>query len=125
MLGVVLLIWWLLPIYNMVLIALDPAGQYRIRRLHLPPTPSLEAFAAVLFQGYWYLADFWHQFGNSFYIGVVAMALNVAIGSLASFALGRMRLSRGWAVSNAALLIYTVPAYFLVIPFYRLMHPTG
>ena len=36
--------------------------------------------------------DFWHQFGNSIYIGVVTMALNVAIGSAASFALGRMRL---------------------------------
>jgi multiple sugar transport system permease protein len=36
-----------------------------------------------------------------------------------------MRLSRGWAVSNAALLIYSVPAYFLIIPIYRLMHAYG
>ena len=124
-LGAVLLIWWLLPIYNMVLIALDSQGTTEFAGTIIPPNPSLEAFDAVLFQSYWYLADFWHQFGNSIYIGITTMALNVAIGSAASFALGRMRLSRGWVSSNAALLVYAVPAYFLVIPFDRLMHSYG
>ncbi len=124
-LGAVLLIWWLLPIYNMVLIALDDQGTTEFAGYIIPPSPSLEAFQAVLFQSYWYLADFWHQFGNSIYIGVTAMALNVAIGSAASFALGRMRLSRGWVSSNAALLVYAVPAYFLVIPYDRLVHSYG
>jgi multiple sugar transport system permease protein len=124
-LGAVLLIWWLLPIYNMVLIALDSQGTTEFAGTIIPPVPSLEAFDAVLFQSYWYLADFWHQFGNSIYIGITTMALNVAIGSAASFALGRMRLSRGWVSSNAALLVYAVPAYFLVIPFDRLMHSYG
>jgi multiple sugar transport system permease protein len=123
--GVLLLIWWLLPIYNMVLIAIDPNGATEFAGYIWPPTPTLEAFDAVLFQGYWYLEDFWHQLGNSFYIGLATMALTVAISSLAGFALGRMRLSRGWLISNAALLIYTVPAYFLVIPYYRLMHTYG
>lgn len=125
LLGAVLLIWWLLPVYNMVLIALDPQGTTEFAGYIIPPAPSLEAFEAVLFQGYWYLADFWHQFGNSIYIGVIAMALTVAIGSTASFALGRMRLRRGAMSSNAALLVYAVPAYFLVIPYYRLMHSYG
>ncbi len=125
MLGVVLLIWWLLPIYNMVLIALDPQGATEFAGYIIPPAPSLEAFKAVLFQGYWYLADFWRQFGNSIYIGFVSMALTVAIGSTASFALGRMRLSQGWVPSNAALLVYAVPAFILVTPFYRLMHTYG
>jgi len=121
-LGAVLLIWWLLPIYNMLLISLDSQGTTEFAGTIIPPDPSLEAFDAVLFQSYWYLADFWHQFGNSIYIGITTMALNVAIGSAAGFALGRMRLSRGWVSSNAALLVYAVPAYFLVIPFDRLMH---
>jgi multiple sugar transport system permease protein len=125
MLGAVLLIWWLLPIYNMVLIALDSEGTTEFAGTIIPPDPSLEAFEAVLFQGYWYLADFWHQFGNSLYIGVVVMTLTVAIGSAASFALGRMRLRRAAMSSNAALLVYAVPAYFLVIPYYRLMHSYG
>jgi multiple sugar transport system permease protein len=123
--GVLLLIWWLLPIYNMVLIAIDPNGATEFAGYIWPPAPTLEAFDAVLFQGYWYLEDFWHQLGNSFYIGLATMALTVAVSSLAGFALGRMRLSRGWLISNAALLIYTVPAYFLVIPYYRLMYTYG
>ena len=124
-LGAVLLIWWLLPIYNMVLIALDPQGATEFAGYIIPPAPTLEAFRAVLFQGYWYLSDFWHQFGNSIYIGLVSMALTVAIGSTASFALGRMRLSQGWVLSNAALLVYAIPAFLLVTPFYLLMHAYG
>lgn len=124
-LGVVLLIWWVLPVYNMLLIAIDPTGSTEFAGYIWPPAPTLEAFDAVLFQGYWYLRDFWRQFGNSLYIGVATMVLTVIISSLAGFALGRMRLSRGWIVSNAALLIYAVPAYFLIIPYFRLMHTYG
>jgi multiple sugar transport system permease protein len=125
MLGIVLLIWWLLPVYNMVLIAIDPTGSTEFAGYIWPPAPTLDAFDAVLFQGYWYLRDFWRQFGNSIYLGVATMVLTVVISSLAAFALGRMRLSRGWIVSNAALLIYAVPAYFLIIPYFRLMHTYG
>ena len=86
------------------------AGCYRVCGYIIPPAPTLEAFDAVLFQGYWYLEDFWRQFGNSIYIGFATMTLNVAIGSTASFALGRMRLSRGWVSSNAALLACPAPS---------------
>jgi multiple sugar transport system permease protein len=123
--GLVLLIWLFLPLYNMAMIALSPEGTTEFNGYIWPPDASLDAFRTVLFGSYWYLADFWHQFGNSAYIGVATMVLTVAIASLAGFAFGRMRLSRGWMISNAALLIYTVPAYFLVIPYYRLMHAYG
>ena len=124
-LAVVLLVWWLLPVYNMMLIALDPEGKTAFTGDIWPSAPTLEAFRGVLFQRYWYLQDFWHQLGNSFFIGITTMALTVLIASLASFALGRMRLGRGGVISTAALLIYMVPAYFLVIPFYLLMHTYG
>ncbi len=55
----------------------------------------------------------------------MTMFLTVLIGSLASFAFGRMRLSKGWLLVNAPLLTYAVPASFLVIPFYRLMASYG
>ena len=124
-LGVVLLIWWLLPIYNLVFIALDRDGRPEFNGYIWPPAPTLESFEAVLFQGYWYLEDFWHQLGNSFYIGVMTMLLTVVIGSLAGFALSRMRLSRGWIVPNAALIVYVIPIYILVIPYFKLMHVYG
>jgi multiple sugar transport system permease protein len=122
----VLLIWSLLPVYNMLLIALDPdEGDIEFEGLIWPPDPSLHSFRAVLTQGYWLLEDFWHQFGNSVFIGLMTMLLTVLIGSLASFALGRMRLSRGWLLVNAPVLTYAVPASFLVIPFSRLMASYG
>jgi multiple sugar transport system permease protein len=125
LLGTLLLIWWFLPLYVIMRIALDPKGDTEFAREIWPHPPTLEPFKAVLFEGYWYLEDFWHQLGNSFYIGLATMFLTVLISSFAGFALGRMRLSRGWAVSSAALFIYTIPAYFLVIPYYRLMYSYG
>jgi multiple sugar transport system permease protein len=126
MLALALLVWSLLPVYNMLLIALDPdEGDIEFEGLIWPPTPSLHSFHTVLTQGYWLVEDFWHQFGNSFFIGLMTMLLTVLIGSLASFALARMRLSQGWLLANAPLLTYAVPASFLVIPFSRLMASYG
>jgi multiple sugar transport system permease protein len=126
MLCVVILIWSLTPVYNMFLIALDPEeGEIEFDGNLWPPEPSLEGFRAVVTQEARYLEDFWHQFGNSVYIGLLTMVLTVLIGSLASFAVGRMRLSRGSLLTNTALLTYAIPASFLIVPYYRIMHTYG
>jgi len=123
---VVLLIWSLTPVYNMLLIALDrDEGDIEFEGNIWPPDPSLHSFYTVLSQGYWLVEDFWRQFGNSFFIGLMTMFLTVLIGSLASFALARMRVGQRWALANAPLLTYAVPASFLAIPFYRLMASYG
>jgi multiple sugar transport system permease protein len=125
-LAVALLIWSLTPVYNMLLIALDrDEGDIEFEGIIWPPDPSLHSFHTVLTQGYWLVEDFWHQFGNSFFIGLMTMFLTMLIGSLASFAFGRMRLSKGWLLVNAPLLTYAVPASFLIIPFTRLMAGYG
>src|SRR5262249_55401653 len=63
-LGVVLLIWSLTPVYNMLLIALDPdAGDIEFEGIIWPPDPSLNSFYTVVTQGYWLVEHFWHQFG--------------------------------------------------------------
>ena len=90
-----------------------------------PPHPSLASFWIVVTQGYWYLQYFWHQFGNSLYVGLAVSFLTLLIGSLASFSIGRMRIRYGWLVSNAALMTYVIPASFLAIPFYRIMQDYG
>jgi multiple sugar transport system permease protein len=123
-LGVVVLIWTLTPIYNIVMVSLESHGDVFTTNLW-PAAPSLESFWIVITQGYWYLEYFWHQFGNSLYIGVATVFLTLLIGSLASFSIGRMRIRHGWLVSNAALLTYVIPASFLAIPFYRIMHIYG
>jgi multiple sugar transport system permease protein len=123
-LGVVIVIWTLTPIYNMVMVSLESHGDVFTNEIW-PATPSLESFWIVITQGYWYLEHFWHQYGNSLYIGVMTVFLTLFIGSLASFSIGRMRIRHGWLLSNAALLTYVIPASFLAIPFYRIMHVYG
>lgn len=126
LLGAVLLIWSLMPIYNMLLIALDPEeGEIEFTGNILPSEPSLDAFRVVLTQDDRYLAEFWLQFGNSLELGLGTMLLTVLIGSLASFAVDRMRLSKGSLLTSAALLTFMIPATFLAIPFVRIMHSYG
>ena len=122
--GVLVLIWTLVPLYNMLAVALEKHGNVFTNDVW-PKQPSLESFWIVFTQGYWYLADFWHQFGNSLYVGVATVVLTLLIGSLASFSISRMHIRYGWLLSNAALMTYVVPASFLAIPFYRIMQSYG
>ena len=124
LLAVVLVIWTLLPIYNMVMIALEPKEDVFASNV-VPQTPTLEGFRTVLDEGFWLLANFWRQMGNSFYVGIAVASITLAIGSLTSFAIGRMRIRLGWLLSNAALTTYVIPASFLAIPFYGIMKRYG
>ena len=123
-LSLTLVVWSLLPIYNMVLISLEPEGDVFTDHIW-PRVPSVESFWGVLTQGHWYLEHFWRQFANSLYIGAMVTFFALLFGSLTSFAIGRMRIRHGWLVSNAALLTYVIPASFLAIPFYRIMQNYG
>jgi multiple sugar transport system permease protein len=125
-LGLALVIWSLLPVYNMLLIALDPdEGETEFTGTIWPDEPSLNSFRAVVTQDYWYLEHFWQQFANSFYVGLATMVLTVVIASLASFAVGRMRFARARVLTNTALFVYVVPAALLAIPFLRLIQRYG
>ena len=65
-LGAVLFVWSLLPVYNMLLIALDPEeGEIEFAGNLWPSEPSLDGFLETVTQEARYLEDFWSQFGNS------------------------------------------------------------
>ena len=124
LLSAVILVWTLTPIYNMVMVSLESEGD--VAATHLwPPQPSAESFWVVLTEGHWYLEAFWHQFGNSVFLAAMVTLLVLVIGSLTSFSIGRMRIRNGWMITNAALLTYVIPASFLAIPFYLIMHRYG
>ncbi|MBV9861319.1 MAG: carbohydrate ABC transporter permease [Alphaproteobacteria bacterium] len=123
-LGAVLVFWTLAPIYNMVMVAFESHNDIFTNDVW-PAQPSADSFWIVISQGYWYLEYFWHQFGNSVYIGVMTVFFTLAIASMASFSVSRMRIRNGWLLTNAALLTYLVPASFLAIPFYRIMQSYG
>ena len=124
-LGAIILIWSLMPVYNMFLVALDPGGHNEFTWDIWPPHPTLAAFVALWTEEVEDVRDIWPAFGNSIYIGVLVTALTVLVGSLASFAIGRMRLTRDWTLSSAALLTYVIPSSTLIIPFLRVMHSYG
>ena len=124
-LGAIILIWSLMPIYNMFLVALDPGGHNEFTWDIWPPHPTLAAFVALWTEEVEDVRDIWPAFGNSIYIGVLVTALTVLVGSLASFAIGRMRLTKDWTLSSTALLTYAIPSSTLIIPFLRVMHGYG
>jgi multiple sugar transport system permease protein len=124
LLSVILVVWSITPIYNMVLISLEPEGDVFTDHIW-PRVPSIESFWGVLTQGHWYLEHFWHQFANSLFLGAMVTFFTLLFGSMTSFSIGRMRIRHGWLVSNAALLTYVIPASFLAIPFYRIMQNYG
>ena len=124
LLGLMVAFWTLLPIYNMVLIALSEDGD-QFTGTVFPTNPSFEGFEALFSGNDWYLEDFWPQFANSFIMGLSTMVITVAVGALAAFAIGRMGLRRAWLIGNVSLLTYAVPSSFLVIPFHRLMNIYG
>src|SRR5205814_4143960 len=121
-----LLIWTLLQVDNWRVIALDPEeGEIEFTGNLWTSEPTLDGFIDVITQKARYLEDFWNQFGNSVFIGLLTMVLTVLVGSLASFAVSRLRLARGSLLTNAALLTYAIPAAFLIVPYYRIMHEYG
>jgi multiple sugar transport system permease protein len=124
LIGVVILIWTLLPLYNMVLVAVQQKEDVFATNV-FPPHPTLESFYAVFEESYWYLANFWRQMGNSAFIGVAVALLTLAIGSMTSYAITRLRIRLGWLLTNAALVTYVIPMSFLAIPFYRIMKSYG
>lgn len=121
-LGATILVWSLIPVYNMFLVALDPGGHNEFTYDLWPPHPTFTAFMALWNAEVEDVRDIWPEFGNSLFIGVAVMVLTVLVGSLASFAVGRMRLGSDWTLSGAALLTYAIPASTLIIPFLRVMH---
>ena len=123
-LSVVVLIWTILPLYNIVMVSLEDNSDVFTDKL-LPSVPSLDGYRVVFTEGYWYLQDFWHQFGNSIYVGAATTFLTLAIASAASFSISRMRIRHGWMLSNVALMTYVIPQSFLAIPFYRIMQDYG
>lgn len=121
-LGIALLIWSLIPVYNMFLVALDPSGHNEFTGEIWPPHPTIAPFVALWTERADDVEHIWRQFGNSIYIGFLVMVLTVLVGSLASFAISRMRLAREWMLTNTALLTYVIPSSTLIIPFFSVMH---
>ena len=123
-LGTFLVVWSLLPLYNMVRVALQEKEEILASQV-FPPTATLHSFETVVHESYWLLGNFWGQMRLSFLIGIAVTVLTLAIGTLTAFTIGRMRIKQGWMLTNAALMTYVIPMSFLAIPFYGIMGKYG
>jgi multiple sugar transport system permease protein len=120
LIGIPLLIWTLLPIYNLFLFAISPKESAFAGKLW-PDHPTLHNFAVVFKQEHYYLQHFWQQLLNSLVIAVATGALTLFIATGAAFAISRLKVRGGRVVMNLALFTYFIPAAFLAVPMYRTM----
>jgi multiple sugar transport system permease protein len=124
LLSAVLIVWTVVPLYNMVRVALQEKEEVFSSNV-FPVAPTLASFRTTFEESYWLLANFWRQMGNSLYIGLIVAFLTLLIGTLAAFVISRMRIRRAGLLTNAALLTYVIPMSFLAIPFYSIMGKYG
>lgn len=124
LLSLVLMVWTLVPLYNMVRVALQEKEDVFSSQI-FPLRPSWHSFQTVIDESYWLLEKFWAQMGTSLYIGVTVALLTLAIGTLTSFTISRMRIRQSGMLTNAALMTYMIPMSFLAIPFYSIMGKYG
>lgn len=124
LLALPILVWTLLPIYNLLVIALSNEKEYLSGHLW-PNEPTLQNFKIALTQQHYYLRDFWRQLGNSFFIAVSTGIITLFIATSAAFAISRLRLAGGRYVMLMALATYLIPAAFLAVPMYKGMGNLG
>ena len=122
--SLLILFWTLLPIYNMVIVAMEPK-QVVFSGTPWPTNLTFANFWTVITENFWYLGHFWRQMLNSLFVGLVTAGLVIIIGTMASFAIHRLKVRCGFLLSNAALLSYAIPLSFLAIPFYNILYAYG
>ena len=122
--SIIILFWTLLPIYNMVIVAMEPK-QVVFSGTPWPANLTLANFWTVITENFWYLGHFWRQMLNSLFVGLVTAGLVIIIGTTASYAIHRLKVRGGFLLSNAALLSYAIPLSFLAIPFYNILYAYG
>lgn len=122
--GIVILIWTVIPLYHMVVMSITPVRDAVGGKIW-PDRPTLENYGIVFSQGYFYIEHFWVQLWNSIFVAVAVMVITLTIATLAAYAIGRLRFRWGHIVANTALFTYLIPAAFLCVPLYKIMATYG
>ncbi len=120
LIGIPVLLWTLLPIYQLVLFSISPKDSAFSGAL-FPDKPTLRNFELVLGQKHYFLTHFWVQLWNSVFIAVTIAFLTLCVATAAAFAISRLKVKGGRFVMNLALLTYFIPAAFLAVPMYKTM----
>jgi multiple sugar transport system permease protein len=123
--AVLLIVWTLLPVYNMLTSAFTPRRDIFAGDLW-PHHPTLDNFANLLSGGTASaMPFFWQNLTNSAVTAVSTTCAVLAISLISSYAISRLRPRWGSPVSSSILVLYVVPLSFLVIPLYLLLGGMG
>ena len=120
LIGILVLIWTMLPIYHLFLFSISPKEDAFSGKLW-PVHPTLNNFSIVFGQKHYFLSHFWLQLWNSTVIAVAVGAITLFVATAAAFAISRLRVKGGRLIMNLALFTYFIPAAFLAVPMYRTM----
>ena len=118
------LVWSLLPVYQMVVLSLTPSAETFTGKLW-PQHPTLDNFRTVLSQNHLLLRHFWLQLWNSIFVGLSTALLVLVVATLTSYSVVKLRSGWGRHLSRVALVSYFVPAAFLSVPLYAAMGKYG
>ncbi|MBV8914330.1 MAG: carbohydrate ABC transporter permease [Acetobacteraceae bacterium] len=117
----VLLAWSLLPIYWIVVTSLKGEREiYALPPTLVPEAPSLLNYATVLFR-----TRFPLFLRNSALVAIGATALSVGIGTLAAYAITRIRFAGRAAVARGIVGAYLLPPALLFIPLFVVLQRLG
>ena len=119
-LAVLILAWTLFPVYYMVLLSLTPTNDLFRPGLYID-NPTLKSYIYTMGQDNPFVRYFWQQLGTSLIVAIWTMAAVMAIASLGSFAMARIRFRFRRFISGLTLFTYIIPASFLSIPFFKMM----
>ena len=119
LLACVVLLVMLFPLYWMVIASTNRPDEL-LSRVLLPQHPSLDAYAAVLAQPF-----FWLYARNSLLIASGVCVGSVGVSALAAYALARLPFAGSKWISRFILFAYIVPPVLLVVPMFVVLSRVG
>lgn len=115
-----ILVWTIFPVYHMVLLSLTPTNDLFQPGLYIN-NPTLRSYIYTMGQDNPFVRYFWQQFGTSLTVAIWTMVSVMAVASLGSFAVARIKFRFRRFISGLTLFTYIIPASFLSIPFFKMM----
>lgn len=103
-----------IPLYYIVVNTLKPQTDMVNSPLAPPTSLFLDNYAEVLGD-----TDVWRSFGNTLYVTVVAVALQLLVGALAAYAMVTRNSRLNIALGSVLLLGFILPGQSTLIPLYR------
>lgn len=115
-----LILWSLFPVYWMLVTSLKSNRDIYSRPGLFPTAPVLTHYRTTLFE-----THFLTFMRNSFLVAVATTATSIVVGSLAAYAITRLRfVGRRW-VARSIIFVYLVPPALLFIPLFAVVHTLG